>query len=736
MRYLWIVLSIAVLTPPAHAADATFATAPPAWASVSKAQQPRLAKGGANNGTIPLRPLDDPANPFAGKYDAADRWAYEHYIPYPTEEEKQQYVYNWGNAEFRRQFPEHWMFTTARVDENGWMVPRELTYDHWSPLDSVKTIREYAEKAWTASDEWTTHTQQRTNKYPYEFWAVGVFPPEISKQQSESYYDKEAPNMPHIPAWLGRNPPLQTVFVPNGEIVTYGPLGLHIDRPAGSISWNAEYAPGEYWYRYSAEGKLLTTQKSRAEHHGPPLMDDWQDVYANWPAFEKNLRDQGILDFSFTQLSKGGRVLVRMDHLPDPVMPNSYTSRLREVLGAYDYAGSPLDLDGPWEKDSQLYGVPLGQSQVAQMYESQVRLGLTDPNAKSPYSGTSQGPLSVDPTPRPAKRIAYLQGLIPFYTGGQVRANIDWIEVKPLDDPANPYRAQYGPWDRWLLEQHGKQDPAGERQMHENEKRANQELAKARAENRKPDSKILAAMGGYAPTGGWTFFQVAVDKAGYPIPFVQQRAAIAQRRLEESRDLRKVTQQVSDWDNVTDYMYHAGGSMPEEMRAALNSALQQAVPELPQLKVPEWMRANPPYGFITGPNGEYITVGALGSYEEGWMNIPREQRRGPRGYYRYSSTGELLGQVPPDQPLGWATLYNPNAPSLEMSGKAQGFEVQTDRGFLLWRNTKEQGGAVVAAWNYDGTELSLDKPLARQPGEFAFVWWEDVLRGDNEAMLQ
>src|SRR4051794_32021831 len=112
----------------AHAesdAKLTYAATPPTWASVPKPELPKLAKGGPDNSTIPLHPLDDPANPFAGKYDATDRWAYEHYIPYPSQDEVQQYALSWQDDNFRRQFPEHWMFTTARVDANGWMVPHQ-----------------------------------------------------------------------------------------------------------------------------------------------------------------------------------------------------------------------------------------------------------------------------------------------------------------------------------------------------------------------------------------------------------------------------------------------------------------------------------------------------------------------------------------------------------------------------------------------------------------------------------
>lgn len=64
---------------------------PPPGASVPVAgEQQRFAKNQLGQ-VIALRDIDDPANPYAGKYGASDRWYFEHYVPAVTPEEEQHF---------------------------------------------------------------------------------------------------------------------------------------------------------------------------------------------------------------------------------------------------------------------------------------------------------------------------------------------------------------------------------------------------------------------------------------------------------------------------------------------------------------------------------------------------------------------------------------------------------------------------------------------------------------------
>jgi hypothetical protein len=64
---------------------------PPPGASVPVAgDQQRFAKNQLGQ-VIYLREIDDPANPYAGKYGASDRWYFEHYVAAVTPEEEKHF---------------------------------------------------------------------------------------------------------------------------------------------------------------------------------------------------------------------------------------------------------------------------------------------------------------------------------------------------------------------------------------------------------------------------------------------------------------------------------------------------------------------------------------------------------------------------------------------------------------------------------------------------------------------
>ena len=81
-----------------HAADTAGAPAekarpaqPPPGASIPVAgPQLRLAKNQLGQ-VIELRDIDDPANPYAGKYGDSDRWYFEHYVAAVTPEEEKHF---------------------------------------------------------------------------------------------------------------------------------------------------------------------------------------------------------------------------------------------------------------------------------------------------------------------------------------------------------------------------------------------------------------------------------------------------------------------------------------------------------------------------------------------------------------------------------------------------------------------------------------------------------------------
>jgi hypothetical protein len=124
-----------------------------------------------------------------------------------------------------------------------------------------------------------------------------------------------------------------------------------------------------------------------------------------------------------------------------------------------------------------------------------------------------------------------------------------------------------------------------------------------------------------------------------------------------------------------------------------------------------------------------VTLGALGSYA-----AKQNGTLGEKLWHRFSASGELLGTAPVDM-TGWTLLYNPQAAAQSLSAEAQGYEVHGDGGYVIWRQPRESGGAAVAAFDYDGTPLSLDTPLTRPLGVLHFIYWDELAHGKLLGLL-
>ncbi|MDQ3023082.1 MAG: hypothetical protein M3R04_01660, partial [bacterium] len=385
----------------------SFPDNPPAWASLP---QPNAAEHLARNSagaSIAVKPIDDPANPYAGQYGAFDRWLHEHYVPALSPEEQKFYPGFRADmreawTEFRAQYPEHWAFLRGKVDEQGWQVPARTQSLNKEP-ETAKTIREYVTAQQQQSKSFEERIRQQNEMFYFD--AVGMYTPELREQIKGESYRRLAPEYPAIPAWLGSNPPLQTVFVPNGEILTYGPLGLHVTSERERQRLWPDFPPGETWYRYSTDGKLLGTQQAWPGHRAPDT--GWAEVYHDWREFNVQLRTAHE-DWSYVSTLPGGiRAYSSVEEVRNPETPGMVTREPREAVAAFDFDGHWLDLDAPIDLAKRHLGTPTGRSTLSGVFAAQIELGLTRAYTLSPHTGTPEGPAVVDPTPRAPKLFAY-----------------------------------------------------------------------------------------------------------------------------------------------------------------------------------------------------------------------------------------------------------------------------------------------------------------------------------------
>jgi hypothetical protein len=324
----------------------------------------RFAKNIAGQ-ELEMRDIADPANPYADKYSKLDMWLWEHYVPALSPEEQEVISARKGHEAwetFLAQYPEHWSFARANVDDNGWLIPRSEQIFESADTRS-RTIREYVTSIWTSEER--LEERDRKLREGYYFNAVGIFPQELWAEDSPSLYRGE---LRSIPAWLGKSPPLYTVFVPNGEILTYGPLG-YVPEGADKPLTPSEYGfpSGELWHRYSAEGKLLGTYKPRPSHLSQT--GNWEDVYADWEAFELRLRSAGMVPYGYTFLPLGARAYTISESQASDLVAGHWPEQ--QLLGAYDYAGNPIDLDAPFDFKNWQVGVPITQQRIVEVFKQQ-----------------------------------------------------------------------------------------------------------------------------------------------------------------------------------------------------------------------------------------------------------------------------------------------------------------------------------------------------------------------------
>jgi hypothetical protein len=193
-----------------------------------------------------IKPLDAPGNPYAGKYQEWDHWIARNAVAVGAPGVNLNAVYDFNPEED----PEH-TGHSVRLDENGYLLPlvedcRLLEESKAVPPESRPRFRTVA--------------------------SFGKIDPELYAQSVDAYEEARAAYYAPIPAWLAENPPIMTVMLPNGEIVTKGMPGSGLSTVTPESSADGSQLPGKSssstgccggsaenpgWFRYSADGEML-----------------------------------------------------------------------------------------------------------------------------------------------------------------------------------------------------------------------------------------------------------------------------------------------------------------------------------------------------------------------------------------------------------------------------------------------------------------------------------------------
>ena len=242
------------------------------------------------------------------------------------------------------------------------------------------------------------------------------------------------------------------------------------------------------------------------------------------------------------------------------------------------------------------------------------------------------------------------------------------VELKPLDDPDNPYKSLYREWDQWIYA-HAVTGPVAWQNDDEPE--------------------------------NWTHCTTRVDDEGWMVP-----------ALEYARDREEATK-AGSYDEFCEEVFYlaAEGEMSPELLDQMQQEewliRAQYYPE-----IPAWLGENPSKCAMFVPDGRFVTYGPVGSHlsaqepdeDEGWCC-------GSRGYYLYDEDGNKLAQ----NDCAWFYLFygeDREWPKGECTSRQDGYFVFHDR-------LTDQ---ILEIYDYDGTLLdSKTLPPKRDMHNFQMV---------------
>jgi hypothetical protein len=231
-------------------------------------------------GAVEIKALDAADNPYETKYEDWDHWAYRNIVTGPL-------AYENGKK------PDDLKIVKIRVTSDGYMLPA---------TEKTRVMSEHARQGFNDAFD-IKHIA------PFAVQAAGTMPDEMKERMRLAVHGMKSTFYLPVPDWLAAEPPIWAMLVPNGDVITYGPLGSgHAEHEGEGCCGGS----GESYYRYSTSGELLRTS---------PVF--WWDTYLDdieyeYPEGSRKNRLDGYFYFTDTEAD--------------------------EILSVWDWDGTQLEL--------------------------------------------------------------------------------------------------------------------------------------------------------------------------------------------------------------------------------------------------------------------------------------------------------------------------------------------------------------------------------------------------------
>lgn len=467
-----------------------------------------------------------------------------------------------------------WVSMYSSVDSDGWLMPGIQAY-----RDMLEFSLGYYRSAVSSGCSGS-------------FMSLGPMDDDTKRELLKQRSRLRAAYVPPVPQWLADAPPRETRFLPDGTFALLGKPGCGTGLDAVSFEIRQSTTdPALAWQLYSAGGELL-----RSGNPG----EYW------WQLFNP--------DFFTRKSCSPADVYFNEDN--DFICMVSMKSH--EILDTFYWDGEPCE---HWQAREDFDARTMASLCGPEIPLIRAAQETTQPRQPCGWGSGSTNRNDLDA----ARPIA--AGRTPMQSTER------YINVRPLDDPDNPYRDAYAQWDRWMLTNH---------------KRLCSEFAlNSDYSNNSPPSHTLMNQVAKADDlhlfNDYEFYGMSIDDDGFLIP-----AGIA----EQERLHTDIADPDPLLDHVLDRRYcmfrlDSAGFIPPELFDAYNTALHQVKAQaLPPIA--QWLVDAAPRSVLFIPTGDIVALIPDSGDDDGTGDEDAV-------WVRYDAGGADYGSVPPGSE--WWELY-------------------------------------------------------------------------------